>query len=157
MTTTYAQLGSVSSGTMQPKDLIPAFLDVLHGLDKEEHDRMVEEYGDALDRDWADEGNPTDEDSLHYCLEELFDALNEHAPPYASFGAHEGDGADYGFWIDWDLLNDDCDNEEVLKLDAGDDWPDELPEGVNYVLEVNDHGNATLYSAANHTEIWSVV
>jgi hypothetical protein len=31
--------------------------------------------------------------------DEIWDAMNEIAPDGYYFGAHEGDGADYGFWF----------------------------------------------------------
>ncbi len=150
--TSFAYIGSVSSGTMRPEDLIPRFLYVLGQLDKPAHDALVEEYEDVLDSD------DPDAEQQDYALEALFDALDQCAPPYCYFGSHEGDGADYGFWISWDSLNEDTDNEfgPVVKVNAGDEWPNPLPDGAEFVLEVNDHGNATLLTATDE-EVWSVV
>ncbi len=147
----FTYIGSVSHGTMRPEDLIPDFLYVLGQLDKAAHDKIVGEYADVLDTD------EPDAEQEGYCLEALFDALGNAAPPYCSFGSHEGDGADYGFWPCIDSLEEDTDNEcgPVFKVNAGDEWP-ELPEGVEYVSEVTDHGNVTLY-ARDGKELWSCV
>lgn len=85
-------------------------------------------------------------------LESLFDALQTFAPPYAYFGAHEGDGSDYGYWLDSSF----ADEFDGLKVDDLSEVPDDY-EGE--VLEVNDHGNMTLYVSSNGTykEIWGVV
>ena len=52
-----------------------------------------------------------------YLLEELTDLLNEHAPAFTYFGAHEGDGADFGFWIDWDAIAYAARDAEVLLVE----------------------------------------
>ncbi len=149
----WAALGSVSSGTMRPEDLIPEFLYVLGQHDRTACDALEEEYRDVVDGE-AD----MDGEAAGWCLEALFEALGEVAPPYAIFGAHEGDGADYGFWVCWESLEEDCRGRDasVVKVDAGDEWPSPLPEGVEYVAEVNDHGNATLFTRDGE-EVWSVV
>ncbi len=148
--TRQVSLGSVSSGTMRPEDLIPEFLYVLGQADKPAHDALVEEYEDVLDSD------DPDMEQQDYALEALFNALDQVAPPYCYFGAHEGDGADYGFWVSWDSLEEDCQDGPVLKINAGDEWPNPLPEETEFVLEVNDHGNATLLTVTDK-EVWSVV
>ena len=82
-------------------------------------------------------------------LDELFEILAEYSPPYAYFGAIEGDGADYGFWPCVEELMTDRDRDEVLDLDN-------LPE---FVAEVNDHGNVSLYRR-EHLEyklVWAIV
>jgi hypothetical protein len=88
----YATIGSVSSGTMRPEDLIPDFAWELKSLMR----------GNRLTRDQRKRFNALlkecdkdiedceDADGL---LDELFDALGEFAPPYCYFGASEGDGA----------------------------------------------------------------
>lgn len=155
-TNKHAPLGSVSSGTMRPKDLIPEFLYTLGQLDKARHDALAEEYKDVLDGEWDEEQDCDGEgecaEQIDYCLEALFDALEKYAPPYCYFGAHEGDGDDYGFWVSWDAITEGEADGNIVRVNAGDEWPGE----GDHVLEVTDHGNATLYDRAGN-EIWAVV
>lgn len=141
-------IGSISSGTMREEDLVPCFLSALEDVDPDRANVIAAEY--------HLEDDEQTEDDLCYACEALFDALDEHCPDYCYFGAHEGDGSDYGVWISWDSLNDDCRYGEVLKVDDLSDVPD---GHSGHVLHVNDHGNATLYMADNGrlTEIWAVV
>jgi hypothetical protein len=92
-------------------------------------------------------------DDVGYDLEDLFSCLDAHAAPYCYFGAHPGDGCDYGFW-----LREDFDQEfEGLKVDDLSDVPS-IYRGE--VLVVNDHGNMTLYNRGRNgrlTEIWGIV
>lgn len=131
-------MGTVSHGTMRPEDLIPAFVSWLESQKplRREHRKLLKE-------------NSGDDDET---LEELFDALNEYAPPYFYFGAHPGDGSDYGYW-----LSDNFQNEfDGLKVDD----LSKVPVGyTGEVLHVNDHGNMTLYRAVRGRlyEIWSIV
>lgn len=78
----FPYLGSVSSGTLQPRDLIASFMPVLKQLNETRHNELV------LNR-------PNDD--VEYVVE-IMDALDECAPPGYYFGAHPGDGADFGFW-----------------------------------------------------------
>jgi len=99
-----AEIGSISSGTMQPRDLIPVFADVLADLDErneyaeliEEAQALTEEDYDAAEDDKIDGG--TRQQTVGFILEELFEALEACAPQGTYFGALDGDGADYGFW-----------------------------------------------------------
>jgi hypothetical protein len=79
-----AEIGSVSWGTLRDDDLIAAFTAELYRLDPELADAIVEEH--RLDSETC------------WLLEHLFDALDQFAPEGCYFGAHMGDGADFGFW-----------------------------------------------------------
>jgi hypothetical protein len=140
-------LGSISSGTMRPDDLIPVFADELSRLNTAgEYAALIAE-AEAIE----DYGAETAE----FVLEDLFDVLDGFAPDYCYFGAHPGDGADYGFWLheNWQRM---AREDGVLEVSD----TSEVPTDYNgAVLHVNDHGNATLYSCAKGelSEVWSVV
>ncbi len=98
-----AELGSISHGTMRLEDLIPTFTNKLDELVELNGDYFGEEenYDELLALDKLIlEARTVDMESEEagHVLDSLFNALNDFAPPNAHFGAHEGDGADYGFW-----------------------------------------------------------
>lgn len=141
-------LGSISHGTMRNEDLIPTFLWKLEVLDKTERDAIVKRYKYDL------EGFNFDSENADYMIHELFDALDDVALPYTYFGAHEGDGSDYGFWISHYAIEADLHCGEILQLD---DYPDEEDLGeYDYYLVVNDHGNMTLLNDTG-SEVWACV
>lgn len=41
---------------------------------------------------------PDDDEFMSELVYEFFEALDRFSPPGAYFGAHPGDGADYGYW-----------------------------------------------------------
>jgi hypothetical protein len=151
----YASFGSISSGTMRPEDLIRTFSNELGWLIQNhnhcawpEHRKLVGEANAILVEDYESE-------EASEILNELFEALEDFAPPYGYFGSHPGDGADYGFWLSEDFEQTFIDDGGLKVSDTG-EVPDDY---TGEVLHVNDHGNCTLYSARNGklTEIWSVV
>lgn len=181
--TKYPPLGTVSEGTMLARDLIPAFLSVLaeHAperaaqIEASARYHALETYYDETDdtsalADDAEYHNPDEhtesaEDAEGYLLEDLFDALDELAAPYVRFGAHEGDGADYGYWPDVDALEDARRYGELATVaddgtlqarqDSQARHAEPLPE---LAMSVSDHGNVTLYTITyTLTEIWSIV
>jgi hypothetical protein len=91
-------VGTVISGTMRLEDLIPAFCDELRARDAdhqtEAHQELLAQIGV---RSTQNERYYESEDAM-WDLESLFDALSDHAPDGYYFGAHEGDGSDYGYW-----------------------------------------------------------
>jgi len=156
----YADIGTISHGTMRAEDLINPFALTLEALAKinnveAEHAPLIKEAFD-LEYD-AEEDCYRDEDAADDVLESLFDALNEFAPPYCYFGAHPGDGADYGFWPCEDFQQYMRDSD-VLQVSDTSEIPDDY---IGEVLHVNERGNATLYvtdeGSTDLREIWSIV
>jgi hypothetical protein len=157
-------LGSYSSGTMRPEDLIPAFLSAAEDLRLSREDRQAlneiraafATYSEDDPDKTSDTYDPADD------LDALFDLLGNYTPDYTYFGAHPGDGADYGVWIVDGLLHGRDYDGEVHKSDnlPGED-ADEMRKAreSSHWLHVNDHGNATLYRRAGNRwiEVWAVV
>lgn len=97
---------SVSNGTNRTQDLIPVFL---HELDKRSPDMMAnttrlyrhlfDGNGEFIPGKWLYDDKAwwrsSDANSLMHCL---FDSLGSICPPGIRFGAHEGNGSDFGFW-----------------------------------------------------------
>lgn len=131
-------IGTVISGTMRNEDLIPTFIAEILYYDPNNNlaQRIDEKLNDTYD---------FNSEEAHYDLEDLFEELNEFAEPYIYFGAHPGDGSDYGFWVEFD--------DGIIVSDTS-----EVPQDyVGYVLHVNDHGNLTLYDcngAEQMDELW---
>jgi hypothetical protein len=112
-------VGTVSEATLRPEDLIPAFLGVLEACDPAAYASLKTEalqFGLDIDdpklkeQGPEDEGDPVslgewieahpecDDDIGWFLSESIWTAMNELAQPGYYFGAHPGDGADYGFW-----------------------------------------------------------
>ena len=86
------------------------------------------------------------------------EALEGYCSPYLRFD--ENPHGQFGFWPDISSLEDDARSRSgVVKVNAGDPWPPLWPphgDDIHYVMEVNDHGNVTLYSRSRR-ELWSCV
>lgn len=106
----YAPLGAtLIHGTMRNCDLVPVFLEAIK--DTVEYEQMIQSINgsnwnlcvitapDTSERD--ERWNSTD---VTMFLEDLFDVLDAYAPEGYFFGAHPGDGSDYGYWPS-DLLD----------------------------------------------------
>ena len=152
------EIGTISHGTMLTQDLIPVFVTELKRLDPEfdssPFDMEVTVYADEDEDEDEDEDDIEDYDSDEL-LSELFDKLNEWAPPYCYFGAHPGDGSDYGFWPEEDF-------QQRAKEDGVESFTDlaDIPDDYEgeYAIVVNDHGNTTLYKVRHEwDEVWSIV
>jgi hypothetical protein len=144
--TTKVQIGSISEGTLRTVDLLEAFEAELErvsgGTYAELRDSAIR-WINWLDEDHNDEGP----DESSECLQELMDALNDHAPVHVSFGAHEGDGALFGWWPTnpaETCHTVDVDHERYVDIECG------------VLVEVNDHGNMTVRELGGET-IWEAV
>jgi hypothetical protein len=134
-----AQIGSVSEATMLTRDLLPAFADELERIaDTGMHDELIKEA-----RDVDPESDDADE-----IVNELADALSNYAPPFCYFGSHPGDGSDYGFWFDDESL------QEAMR--DGIKIGDRTVTQDGYMVEVNDHGNVTVWTIAAGEEVVSI-
>jgi len=141
------RIGTLIHGTLRDEDLLEAFADELERLDAG-REGVINEAREllAIDADeWTEEQHL---DASYLINVTLFNALNEYAPPHVYFGAHEGDGSDFGFWPtrdDWD----NCSGHWVSKNEF-------IDHDCLIYVEINDHGNITV-SELRGKEIWSAV
>lgn len=93
--------GTLIHGTLRIQDLIPAFMEATRAYAPEQYAALTTAAMPAPPAYVYDEGDDSEwwetEDAYHL-LEELVDALNDAAPEDTYFGAHPGDGSDFGFW-----------------------------------------------------------
>lgn len=92
-----SSLGSISHGTMREADLIPSFTRHLEWLTQAGRNDRTDRQTKLIAE--ADAVEDFDSEEAGYILEALFDALDEFSPEGAYFGANEGDGSDYGYWM----------------------------------------------------------
>lgn len=95
-------VGTVISGTHRTQDLIPAFLETLQAVDPAGYTQWAFTAPFGIVPGYAQE-DPDSEwwssDDAAWTVEALIEALDAAAPAELYFGAHEADGADYGFWV----------------------------------------------------------
>lgn len=80
--------GTVICGTLRTEDLINAFVDFLN---QHEHPAMSRFSLIA-------EASKEDEHASWFLHEDLFPAMDDLSPEGHYFGAHPGDGSDFGYW-----------------------------------------------------------
>jgi len=153
-------IGSVSHGTLLNEELIESFIYELRQQKplSREHRKLIRDIQKTMSEaerverlhsevlSWADMAESS------AAVDELIDALNFYAPLGFYFGAHPGDGSDFGFWLSDNFI------EDFDGLRVND--TSEIPKGyIGEVLHVNDHGNVSLYSKTRShlKEVWSIV
>ena len=157
------QLGSISTGTLRPEDLLPAFTYTMGELthnpisntSKYPNEAMANLWDEAIhligtDQWWTIDPEDSGVDGL---LNDLTDALNELCPPFVYFGTLEGDGADFGFWVDMDRLNEALRDPEHTLIDG---QLYAVPRDEEVLVQVSDHGNVTVMDMERNV-LWSVV
>lgn len=156
----YAHLGSISEGTLRDEDLIDTFASELRSLYEATRTRIPPHVKKLLaEAEVLDYGET---DDLSEVVSELSQELEHFAPPYAYFGASEGDGADFGFWISQYALDEAIRDGEVFVINDRQRGrqPDPPKNYRGLVLHVSDHGNMTLSQYVNGKyayEVWSIV
>lgn len=169
-----ASIGSISHGTLRTEDLLSAFASELEWqinrngeyFSQPEHfafrNKLCNLVGEAQDA-WNEDGETLqDEDLASEMVNELQDVLsNNFAPMYGYFGSHEGDGSDFGYWVNIDTVKEDV----GFVSSKSQEFPDD--DFLGAWLHVNDHGNCTLYvretagagsdDSYQDEEIWSIV
>jgi hypothetical protein len=148
--------GSISTGTLRTEDLLDAFLSELRYLGQGKLARKLQRDREAIGIEETEGDEEMENMLVDDLLSEAQGALAELALPYQYFGTLAGDGADFGFWFDRDSFDQDVHDGNVWKLPAGEPWPKPLNGRPDYIAEVNDHGNITLYTR-RHREVWSLV
>lgn len=140
-------IGSIISGTHKIDELLEAYIDTAHNLELTRDERK---QVDKIAKSFAKKFYSVDD------LDDLTLILESHCPVYTYFGAHEGDGADYGVWVSHDTIEADVRDGFAGK---GPDKPNASAAPYNHFIQINDHGNVTVWRKA-HTrwvEVWSVV
>lgn len=176
---TTLELGTISHGTMRVQDTMPALLSALDGIRLSAKDRRTcDDVQQCLD-EWiaaddkaTDSDNPADADYLMLAAhishlememnETLIPLAQEYVPDYCGIGSHPGDGSDLGVWVCDELLDDTTQGsyDGYCFRSTESPWPSPgLSLDHSHWLQINDHGNATLYrrSGSRWTECWSIV
>jgi len=141
MTSTPFPLGSISSGTLRMQDLVSAFAAALDA------------DCDLAIRVKAFDPKSASDAEAYWLLEELENALDEIAPPFCYFGTAEGDGADFGFWPEYDLIREALAGGDLLQVTDIREIPTDYD---GQALRVRD-GYMTLFAVVdgNPSEIWT--
>lgn len=168
---TVLPLGTISEGTLRPEDLIPAYLDAIADIRVTRRERCIAD-GIRLETRfptfYEPDGDTGSHDNLDHAIERLTEILESHVPDYCYFGTLEGDGACFGVWVSDEVLTPGARVDDLIRSEySPSQWremcgrPGQPAEdhGCTYYLQVNDHGNATLYRRAGNrwVEVWSVV
>ena len=141
------QLGSVSTGTLRTEDLIDALSGEIKYLEIPNAQKILSEANEITD---------FDTENASFILEEMFEKLNEYAPPHMQFGSHDSDGANFGWWTT------DFDDCELVSLDNLKDHlalsydTKQVDVSCSLLVEVNDHGNMTVKELGGAV-IWDCV
>ena len=161
---TQFELGSISTGTLRPQDLLPAFLETLTALGGEiPKDLECTSHIEYLNWPSLDTTASDDDDKFWgseeamWDMEALTDALQALCPTFVYFGTLEGDGADFGYWPDRERLQETLTAATVghtLTLPRNGEWEWQL-EDEDVIVNTNDHGSVTVMDLERHV-IWSV-
>ena len=143
-----ARIGSISTDTLRNEDLYDAFIYEYQRLDLDAANNFENDY--ALD---TDEEGFYESENCADAIMELSDRLEEYAPPYCYFGAHDGDGADFGFWPAYERIEELF--REASPICGDSNRRVHADDGI--IIECSDHGNVTIWSLEAGEELLSIV
>lgn len=156
-----ASLGTISHGTLRTEDLLHEFICELEWqirnngehfsrpenfADRDRLNNLVGEAQDCFAPDGSEIDPDKEEEASELVNETLPNALSEFAKPYCYFGAHEGDGSDFGYWPSHDSVEE---LPAVENVEQGIALQE--PDYSTDFRIVNDHGNVTVYGADGST------
>jgi hypothetical protein len=147
------QLGSISTGTLRTEDLLPKFAHALLAIVTDNEQYELEMVEDALNGRIKRTG--IDTRTAVGLLDDIQDSLNQYCPPFVYFGAHPGDGADFGFWADFDAVDESCARKHH-RCTHNPETGEIVLEDESVIVQVNDHGNVTVMDMDRNV-LWSVV
>jgi hypothetical protein len=140
-------IGSLTSGSIKIEDSINAMVyeglnlqmvrsdrKMFRDIQGEWHDLRI----DAVASGWTTD----DLDEAHNIYEVLYGLLTNYLKPYTYLGTHPDNGADFGVWVDWEGLSSGVKDKEIGR---GDCLPSASIIKRDYWMQVNDHGNTTLW------------
>ena len=136
------EIGSISTGTLRPEDLLPTFA---RELERHAPDHALVTAANAIQV--YDDGGASE------LINEIQAELQNYCPPFVTFGTLEGDGADFGFWPDMDSLEEALIDPEWTLID-GELY--RIPRDEAVLVHVNDHGNVTVMDLERNV-LWAVV
>jgi len=85
-------------GTYRMCDLVPAMLEAIK--ETPEFQKIKRQLPDVVVNPESERDERWESDEVTSLYEELTDILESYAPEGYYFGAHVGDGSDFGFWMD---------------------------------------------------------
>ncbi len=153
-------IGSWSSGSMRTEDWADAALAMAQSIDLENGEtRDLATYTERADESshyHAHDFLDGDSDDAAEALNTLIDTLSDHAPIYCYVGSAEGDGADFGVWIDHDALTDAL--TFGVTFDEGANGARSVfVAGDNVIIDVSDHGNIEVYAVGRGESLLAAV
>lgn len=157
-------LGSISSGTLRPEDIIPELMSAGETVRMAKADRrkflaLCKEFN-ALD--FTEDPDWTAAETAADLQEEFYSILESYTPDYCYIGSSEGDGACIGVWPVSELFTSstrDGGYDGCITRDEDLTASQARQAGYSHRLSVNDHGNATLYRVSGNrwVEVWAIV
>lgn len=120
--------GTISHGTLKIDDLLCKFATTLALHNQSEHKKLIRkalDYAKVIRKrgvnDFRDgeQYSETEFVLIHNVLDELSSALNNLCPDNHYFGAHPGDGSDFGVWENefWDNYSAWREDQEASQAD----------------------------------------